>query len=92
MKKLLTLLSLLIIYSVSAQMYDPVHWTFSKEKISDNEIELQFKANIEKGWHLYSQFLPNQADAYPTNFIFVNTENYDFLGEVVEPEPIRKAC
>ena len=91
MKKLLTLLSLLIIYSVSAQMYDPVHWTFSKEKISDNEIELQFKANIEKGWHLYSQFLPNQADAYPTNFIFVNTENYDFLGEVVEPEPIRKA-
>ncbi len=91
MKKLLTLLSLLIIYSVSAQMYDPVHWTFSKEKISDNEIELQFKANIEKGWHLYSQFLPNEADAYPTDFIFVNTENYDFLGEVVEPEPIRKA-
>tara|TARA_B100001113_G_C21103188_1_gene619634 strand:- start:133 stop:2037 length:1905 start_codon:yes stop_codon:yes gene_type:complete len=91
MKKLLSLLFVLMNYSVSAQMYDPVHWTFSMEKISDNEIELQFKANIEKGWHLYSQYLPNEADAYPTDFIFVNTENYEFLGELVEPDPIRKA-
>ena len=91
MKKILTLLFALINYSVAGQIYDPVKWTFSKEKISDNEIELQFKANIEKGWHLYSQHLPNEADAYPTDFIFLNLENYQLLGEMFEPDPIRKA-
>ena len=72
MRRLLVVLFAFISAVASAQMYDPVQWVFSKEKISDNEIELQFKAHIEENWHLYSQHLPAGVDAYPTEFTFIN--------------------
>ena len=90
MKRLLAALLILTNTFSFAQMYDPVQWDFSQEKISDNEIELQFKAHIEKGWHLYSQYLPEGVDAYPTEFVFINTDNYDVDGEMIEPKPIRE--
>mgnify|MGYP001252872732 FL=1 len=89
MRRLLVVLFAFISVAVSAQIYDPVQWVFSKEKISENEIELQFKAYIEKGWHLYSQHLPKDVDAYPTEFIFIHTENYEIISQVIEPDPIR---
>ena len=67
MRRLLVVLFACISIVVFGQMYDPVQWVFSQEKISENEIELKFKANIEN-WHLYSQHLPTGVDAYPTNF------------------------
>tara|TARA_X000000368_G_scaffold226621_1_gene178869 strand:- start:7277 stop:9181 length:1905 start_codon:yes stop_codon:yes gene_type:complete len=91
MKRLLAISFIFISLFASAQMYDPVQWVFSKEKISENEIELQFKAHIEENWHLYSQHLPAGVDAYPTEFIFLKTENYELISEMFEPEPIRKA-
>ncbi|MBU46700.1 MAG: thiol:disulfide interchange protein [Flavobacteriales bacterium] len=91
MKRLLVISFIFISLFASAQMYDPVQWVFSKEKISENEIELQFKAHIEENWHLYSQHLPAGVDAYPTEFIFLKTENYELISEMFEPEPIRKA-
>jgi len=90
MKRLLAGLLILTNIFSFAQMYDPVQWDFAQEKISDNEIELQFKAHIEKGWHLYSQYLPEGVDAYPTEFIFINADNYDLKGEMIEPKPIRE--
>ena len=90
MKKLLILLIVFKSVVVSAQMYDPVQWVFSSEKISENEIELQFKADIEGGWHLYSQHLPDGVDAYPTEFIFINTEDYELIDQMIEPEPIKQ--
>ena len=91
MRRLLVLLFAFTSVVVSAQMYDPVQWLFSFEKISENEIELQFKADIEEDWHLYSQYLPDGVDAYPTEFIFVNTEDYELIDQMIEPEPIKEA-
>lgn len=88
MKRLLAALLILTNTFSFAQMYDPVQWDFSQEKISENEIELQFRAHIEKGWHLYSQYLPEGVDAYPTEFVFINTDNYSLDGEMIEPKPI----
>ncbi|MDG2138811.1 MAG: cytochrome c biogenesis protein CcdA [Flavobacteriales bacterium] len=39
----------------SAQIFDPVKWDFSQKKVSDTEIELNFKATIDDGWYIYSQ-------------------------------------
>ena len=88
MKRFLAVLLILSNTFSFAQIYDPVQWEFSQQKISENEIELQFKAHIEKGWHLYSQHLPEGVDAYPTEFIFINTDNYNLDGEMIEPKPI----
>ena len=90
MKRLLVILFAFLSVVTSAQMYDPVEWTFSQKKMSDNEIELQFKAIIDQDWHIYSQNLPEGVDAYPTEFIFISAGNYELTNEMIEPEPIRK--
>ncbi len=90
MRRLLVVLLVFLSGSVVAQMYDPVQWSFSSEKISENEVELQFKANIELNWHLYSQHLPEGVDAYPTVFAFVHTEDYELVNQMIEPDPIEE--
>ncbi|MCK5067806.1 MAG: hypothetical protein KAR16_10215, partial [Bacteroidales bacterium] len=77
MKKLLVLTwaILMIVTISSAQVENPVKWTFSTANIEDQEAELVFKATIDHPWHLYSAKLPaggpiatkpyyNESDAY----------------------------
>ena len=90
MTRLLSLLFVFISIFSSAQIYDPVQWSFSKIYISEDEVELRFTADIEDHWHLYSQHLSAGVDAYPTEFIFVDTENYERIDQVIEPEPIEE--
>ncbi len=55
MKKLLsTLLLLLTVVTIHAQMQDPVHFRSELKRISDTEAELLFQATIDDGWHVYS--------------------------------------
>ena len=41
---------------VTAQIENPVHWTFSAKKINANTYDVVLSATIDKPWHLYSQF------------------------------------
>ena len=43
MRRLLVVLFACINIVVFGQMYDPVQWVISQEKISENEIELKFR-------------------------------------------------
>lgn len=65
--------SLFFIFFVSwfmgAQVNNPVKWTTSVEKLSENEYKLISKATIEPGWYLYSQTVPNDGPI-PTSFIY----------------------
>lgn len=70
MRKIHTLIFSLISISVFSQIYNPVSWDFSQKEISDSEIQLQFKATIEKGWHLYSQNISDDGPV-PTTFTFI---------------------
>ena len=70
MRKIYTLMFSLISISVFSQIYNPVSWDFSQKEISDSEIQLQFKATIEKGWHLYSQNISDDGPV-PTTFTFI---------------------
>ena len=69
MKKLL-LLGILIsgAFMSNAQVINPVTWSFSAVKVSDKMYEIHMKANIQSGWHLYSQSQPDDAIAQPTEF------------------------
>ena len=53
-KALTTLVLLLAVMTVAAQMQDPVHVRSELKKISDTEGELLFSATIDLGWHVYS--------------------------------------
>lgn len=71
MKRILVLLIglLFITFSVSAQIFEPVKWQTSVEKISDTEYYLISTATIDKGWHLYSQDVPDDGPI-PTSFTY----------------------
>ena len=86
MKKILSLLSFLLIFTASyAQIYDPVEWSTSVEKISDTEYDLIVKATIEDKWHLYSQIVPEDGPI-ATSFIFTETAAYSLVGKPTEDE------
>lgn len=71
----------------NAQVYDPIKWTTSVVKISDSEYELIAKANIEKGWHLYSQSVP-AGGPIATKFSFAGRTEYLKKGNTKEGEGI----
>ena len=86
--KILLFLAVLLPLSSIAQIYDPVDWKFSQKELSNNEFEVSFAANIEDGWHLYSQHLPNDDGPIATTFYFEGNQNVELLGDVNEPEAI----
>lgn len=90
MRKLLVIASLLFASVSFAQQLSPVSWTFSSKKISDNVYEVQLVANIQNGWHLYSQNQPGNAIAQPTSFDFNKNPLLAFDGKVKEIGKLEK--
>ena len=69
LKKSIFFFILLTGFFSQAQIYDPVQWETEVEKISETEYELISTANIEPGWHLYSQDVPENGPI-PTSFSY----------------------
>ncbi len=84
-KSFLLVLSILFSSIGHAQIFTPVTWSFSSEKIQDNTYELQLKASIEKGWHLYAQNI-EEGGPIPTTFTFKENPNTKLIGNVLEPK------
>jgi thiol:disulfide interchange protein DsbD len=61
----------------------PVTWEYDIEKVSNGLYELIFKANIDKGFHLYSLKIPENGPL-PTEFTFEPNEAYVLDGDVFE--------
>ncbi|HLN52940.1 MAG TPA: cytochrome c biogenesis protein CcdA [Lentimicrobium sp.] len=76
-------------FSLSAQILEPVKWSFSKKQISPSEVQLIFKASIEKTWHLYSQEVIPDGPV-PTSFNFEKSKDYQLIGKVTEPKAIQE--
>ena len=56
MKKIFSILTFLFIaYAASAQIQDPVDWSYSVKKVSADTYTFTATANIEGDWHIYSQ-------------------------------------
>lgn len=66
-----------------AQILKPVKWTIESNKISDNEFEVVYTANIDKGWHLYSQFVKPDGPT-PTSFNLEESPKFSPIGNVTE--------
>ncbi len=86
MKRLIFLLTLFSIFIVDAQVFEPVKWESSVEKISETEYKLISKASIEPGWHLYSQNVPENGPI-PTTFIYDDANGaFKIVGNTSEEE------
>lgn len=91
MKKTFFLLALIFSAGfISAQSANPVSWKFTSKKVSDNVYEIQMVADIQAGWHLYSQLQPNDAIAIPTSFTFNKNPLLILDGKVAEQGKLEK--
>ena len=74
MKKLFFSLFLVLVttFSLTAQVMDPVQWTFAINDLNDEEFELVATAAIEPTYHIYSTHMPDMGPL-PTVFSFEGT-------------------
>lgn len=62
-------LGLVMLNMASAQVRNPVHWDFSAKKVGATTYEVYLTANMEDGWHVYSQHTPDGGPV-PTTIKF----------------------
>ncbi|MFB6258157.1 MAG: protein-disulfide reductase DsbD domain-containing protein [Flavobacteriales bacterium] len=77
--------------SASGQMLDPVEWSFKKEKLGKGNYKLHLKADLDEGWHLYSQDLPKDATPLPTVIEFEDNAQLILKGETKEHGVVTEA-
>ena len=87
MKKITFLFTLILaVITATGQMVNPTKWEFNSVQ-NGNEVDLIFKASIEKGWHLYDTDLP-EGGPIATAFVFADSTLFDFVGELQKnPQP-----
>jgi thiol:disulfide interchange protein DsbD len=69
MKNWLILFAGLLVGQLSWSQLQPVVWSFGAKKTADRTYEIEIKATIKPGWHLFSQTQPADAIALPTVFV-----------------------
>ena len=89
MKNLLTLLFFLLCsqLQISAQIENPVTWSYDYQMVSDTEVDLIFKAKIEPGWKTYSPFQEYDEDAIapvPIGIYFDEGSHFSTSGALKE--------
>lgn len=75
---------LLTHFTLSAQFLSPVKWSTSFEKVSENEYNLIFTADIDAGWYVYSQYLESQDGPIPTTFTYEEGSHFQLIDKNVE--------
>ncbi len=91
MRRSFSLLLLLSVFASSfAQIMQPITWDFDSRNTATDEVELQFIANIEQGWHLYGMDLP-AGGPIATTFEFMKVEGATLEGKIqADQEPTFK--
>ena len=84
MKNLFVIIALLVFGNIaSAQILEPVKWSFTTEKVSDTEYNLIYKASIDDEWNVYSQFTSDDGPV-PTSINYENKDGIKLSGNAVE--------
>jgi thiol:disulfide interchange protein len=66
-----------------ASVDEVITWNFSVE-YDGCEAYLVFKVDQRDGWHIYAQVQPEGAIAYPTEFTFAPSSDYELIGKPKE--------
>ena len=67
-----------------SQIEDPVSWSFDVEDLGDGEYRLNINAEIEEGWHIYSQYKDPESFVIATAFYFEDVKGIDFIDPSIE--------
>ena len=70
-----------------SEILNPIKWKVAVERQQEDLYHLVFKADLEPGWHLYSQQKVEEGGPLPTEFKFeVVSGQVEILGETSEPK------
>ena len=84
MKRMFSILSLLLLTAIaSAQVKDPVKWSFAAKKLNATTYELHLTAHMDDDWHIYSQTTPDDGPV-PTSISFSRNPLVTAKGSVKE--------
>jgi thiol:disulfide interchange protein DsbD len=84
MKKRVFLTLLLMPFYFFSQVQNPVKWEAKYTELPNGEGEIIVSAEIEKGWHTYSQNISPDAGPVPTTVNFSPGSNYEMIGKSIE--------
>ena len=76
-------------FNAGAQILTPVKWSFTAVPINDQEVDIILKANIDKGWYVYSQYI-DEGGPNPSNVTFEKTAAYSLQGKNKEGGHMKK--
>ncbi len=81
----------LVSLGANAQVLKPAKWNYSSPESAQvgQEIELVFKATIDKNWYLYSSEFVCDGPV-PTTFTFTPHNSYELVGKLIPVNPIDK--
>ncbi len=81
----LSIFSYLLFLTWSAFSQNPVKWTYEAHALEQKgEYELILKAEINKGWAIYSQYLDAKDGPLPTTIDFARDYHYELIGSCEE--------
>lgn len=83
MKYICIILWLIPIFSFS-QIEDPVSWSFNVEKLGKDKYNLKVVAQIEDGWHIYSQYKDPDSFIRETSFYFELIDDVKFIDTKIQ--------
>jgi len=95
MRRIIIFFITIVLFSTPlfSQVFEPIKWSSRVAEETENVFTLIFEADLDKGWHIYSQQEPETDDIAPTatEFTFHNkNKQYELLGETKEPDGIQK--
>ena len=67
---------------LNAQIVEPVKFTVTTERVSDDEIKVIFNGKIDDGWHVYSSDIPKDGPTAAT-FHVEKSKNIEPAGKLV---------
>ncbi len=89
-KLILTLLAAVVYVAAFAQIYEPVKWSYKLNMTSPATADIQIRATIDEGWHLYGLNIPEDGPK-ATSVVFEKIENATKVGELQALSKLHKA-
>lgn len=90
--KFISLIVFLLFAGVNAsdaQILTPVHWSYAAKRINPKEAVIFIKADMDAGWHIYSQFI-KEGGPVKTTIKFQPSPDFVLKGNTSEPKAITK--
>ena len=80
-KTLFTFIIAFVALTSFAQIYEPIKWSVKQKVTGEKTAEIEIRAKIDEGWHLYGMQIP-EGGPRATTFVFETLKNAKKVGDI----------